>query len=50
MTKIFMIRIESTHHETDEETKWEETKKALERAARENFYRAEVTVDEIKVA
>lgn len=51
MVKVFMIRIETTHfvEETDAETKWEETKKELKRAASEYFYRAEVTVDEIGV-
>lgn len=50
MTKIFMIRIETTHFTEDEETKWEETKKELARAAREYFFDPEVKIDEIKVA
>jgi hypothetical protein len=47
MKKIILVRIETTHHETetDMKTKWEETVNAIKRAATEFFYRAEVTVD-----
>jgi len=52
MVKVFMIRIETTHFDSpgDAQTKWEETQKALRRAAGEYFYEPEVTVDEIKIA
>ena len=45
--KMFIIRIETTHHMEDEATRWEETVHALKRAARENFFEPEVTVDEL---
>ncbi len=51
MVKVFMIRIETTHHDSpaDEATKWEETKKELHRASREYFFEPNVTVDEMAV-
>jgi len=51
MVKVFMVRIETTHfvETTDIETKWEETKNELKRAAREYFFEPDVTVDEIGV-